>query len=62
MTLIYTVKLGLKVWPSNVENQKIDGSLLEIFGMVLPVFRPKISLKESGFFKNPFLLPILLWQ
>ena len=31
-------KLGLKVWKTNVGAQKIDGSALETFGMVIADF------------------------
>ena len=38
MTPTYTAKLGLKVRYTNVRAQKIDGSNLEIFEMVLACF------------------------
>ena len=38
MTPGYILKLGLKVRPTNVGVQKIDGSILETFGMVLASF------------------------
>lgn len=38
ITLAYTAKLGLKVQPTNVGAQKIDGSTLKIFGMALASF------------------------
>ena len=34
MTLAYTSKLGLWVYPTNVGVKKIDGSTLQIFGIV----------------------------
>ena len=31
MTPAYIAKLGLKIWPTNIEAQKIDGSSLKTF-------------------------------
>ena len=36
--LTYAAKLGLKVWKTNIRAQKIDGSTLDTFEMVLPDF------------------------
>ena len=38
ITLGYALKLGLKICFTNVKTQKIDGSTLEIFGIVLASF------------------------
>ena len=38
MTPAYTSKLGLKVYPTDVGAQKIDGSTLKTFGIVLASF------------------------
>ena len=38
MTSAYTAKLGLKVRKNNIRAKKIDGSTLNIFGMVLANF------------------------
>lgn len=38
ITLAYVLKLGLKIRQTNTEVQKIDGSILKIFGMVLVSF------------------------
>ena len=38
MTPAYTSKLGLTVRPMNIRAQKVDGSTLEIFGIVLASF------------------------
>lgn len=46
MTSVYTSKLGFKVYHTNVEAQKIDGSTLKIFGIVLVSFH--IEDKISG--------------
>ena len=39
MTSAYTAKLSLKVRKTNIGAQKIDGSTLETFGMVLADFQ-----------------------
>ena len=56
MTPGYASKLGLKVRPTNVEAQKIDGSTLETFGMVLASFQMKDKLGRPQFFQETFLL------
>lgn len=38
MTPAYAARLGFKIWPTNVEAQKINGSTFETFGMVLANF------------------------
>ena len=38
MSPAYAKKLGLKTWKTNVGAQKIDGSTLEIFEMVIADF------------------------
>ena len=52
MVPAYVLKLDLKVHLTNVGAQKIDGSTLETFGMVLASPRWKINLEEPGFFKK----------
>lgn len=39
ITPAYTARLGLKVWPTNVGAQKIDGSTLKKFRIVLTNFQ-----------------------
>lgn len=36
MTLVYTLKLDLKIYYTNVRAQKIDSFTFEIFEIVLP--------------------------
>ncbi len=38
MTPAYTVKLGVTTWKTSIKAQKIDGSLLETYGIVSPSF------------------------
>ena len=39
MSPAYAERLGLKTWKTNVGAQKIDGSALETFGMVIADFQ-----------------------
>ena len=56
MTPRYVSKLGLKVRPTDVGAQKIDGSTLETFGMVLASFQVEDKLGRPQFFQETFLL------
>ena len=53
--------------PTNVRAQKIDGSILETFGMVLASFQMEDKLKRAQFFQETFLLAdlsikMVLWM
>ena len=56
MTPRYTSKLGLKICPTNIEMQKIDGSIFKIFEIVLTSFQIKGKLKKAQFFQKTVLL------
>ena len=56
MTSRYISKLGLKVRSTNVEVQKIDGSIFEMFEIVLASFQIKNTLGKAQFFQEIFLL------
>ena len=56
MTLGYALKLGLKVCPTNVGAQKIDGFTLKTFEMVLASFQVEDKLERPRFFQKTFLL------
>lgn len=56
MTLAYVAKLGLVTQKINVRAQKIDGSPLEIYGMVSAMFSLQDSLEKVRFFEKTFLL------
>ena len=56
MTLAYVAKLGLQVQKTNIGAQKIDGSTLNIFGMVLANFQVKDRFGKVRFFQETFLL------
>ena len=54
--LAYTTKLGLRAEKIDVSVQKIDGSYLDIFGMVIADCSVKNKLEKVRFFKEIFLL------
>ena len=56
MTPGYASKLGLKVRFTNIKVQKIDGSTLKTFEMVLTSFQVKDMLRRARFFQETFLL------
>ena len=56
MTLAYTAYLGLKVRVTNVGAQKIDGSSLATYSMVIAAFHVIDKLGHSRFFQETFLL------
>ncbi len=56
MTSAFTVKLGLRSRPTNIEAQKIDGSPLETYGMASARFSIQDSLERVWFFEETFLL------
>ena len=56
ITLEYILKLGLKVCPTNIGAQKIDGSTLKTFEMVLASFQVENTFGSARFFQKTFLL------
>ena len=56
MTFAYASKLGLTVRLTNVGAQKVDGSTLETFGMVLASFQVEDKLGRARFFQETFLV------
>ena len=52
----YVSKLGLRVHYTNVGAQKIDGSILQIFGTVLANFQVEDKLGGTRLFQETFLL------
>ena len=56
ITSTYTTHLGLKVRVTNVGIQKIDGSLLVTYGIVIAAFQVVNKLHRSWFFQETFLL------
>ena len=56
MTPAYAAYLDLKVRVTNVDAQKIDGSSLAIYGMIIATFYVADKLGRSWFFQEIFLL------
>ena len=56
MTPAYAKKLGFRTQRTDVGAQKIDGSLLETYGMVIAAFQVKDKLGRARFFQEIFLL------
>ena len=50
MTPAYAAQLGLKVRKTNVSAQKIDGSLLATYNMIITAFQVFDKLSHSRFF------------
>ena len=56
MTPAYTLKLGLKIYPTNIGAQKIDGFTLETFEMILASFQVENKLGRARIFQKTFLI------
>ena len=56
MSPAYAKRLGLKTWKTNVRAQKIDGSALETFGMVIAEFQVEDKSSRPKFFQEIFLV------
>ena len=52
----YARKLGLKIWRTNIRAQKIDGSVQEIFEMVIADFQIEDKASRPRFFQKTFLV------
>ena len=49
-------KLGLKVWKTNIGAQKIDGSALKTFEMIIADFQIEDKANRPRFFQKTFLV------
>ena len=56
MSPAYAKKLGLKTWKINVGAQKIDGSALETFGVVIADFQMEDKGGRPKLFQETFLV------
>ena len=56
MSSIFTQKLGFHIRKTNVGAQKIDGSTLETFGMVIADFQVEEKGGRARFFQKTFLV------
>ena len=66
MNLNYAWKLGLKIRRTNVGAQKIDGSALKTFGIVIADFQIENMASKPRFFEKTFLVAdtkfeVILW-
>ena len=52
----YAKRLGLKTWKTNVKVQKIDGSALKTFGIVIADFQVEDKGGRARFFQETFLV------
>ena len=50
MSPVYAERLGLKTWKTNVRAQKIDGSALETFAMMIADFQIEDKGSRPRFF------------
>ena len=56
MALVYAKNLGLWTQKTDVRAQKIDGSLLETYKIVIAAFQVKDELNRAQFFQEILLL------
>ncbi len=56
MSPAFALQLGLKIWKTNIGVQKIDGTTLEIYKMVISTFFILDKDSRERFFKESFLL------
>ena len=56
MSPAYAERLVFKIWKTNVGAQKIDGSALETFGMVIADFQMEDKGGRPRFFQETFLM------
>ena len=56
MNLAYAKRLGFKTWKTNVRAQKIDGSTLKTFGIVIADFQVEDKGGRPRFFQEIFLV------
>ena len=55
MSQVFAQQLGLKIRKTNVGAQKIDGTTLETYGMVVSIFSISDKDGRERFFKESFL-------
>ena len=52
----FAKELGLPIRPTDVEAQKMDGTMLEIYGMVIATFSVEDKVNRVRFFEKTFLV------
>ena len=56
MSRVFTHQLGFAIWKTNVEAQKIDGTTLETYEMIVSTFFVLDKDDRERFFEESFLL------
>lgn len=56
MSPAYAERLGFQTWKTNIRAQKIDGSILETFTIVIVDFQVEDEVGKSRFFQKTFLV------
>ncbi len=56
MNQAFALYLGLKIWKTNVRSQKIDGTILKIYRMVVSTFSVSNKNGRERLFEESFLL------
>lgn len=56
MSLIYAKKLEFQIWKTDIGIQKINGSTLSIFEIVIADFQVQDKLERAKFFQKTFLV------
>ncbi len=56
MSQAFAHRLGLKIWKTNIRAQKIDGTTLETYEIVVSTFSMSDKENRERFFKESFLL------
>lgn len=56
MNLNFARKLGFHIWKTNIRAQKIDGSIAEIFRILITKFQVEDKVDKPGFFQKTFLM------
>lgn len=52
----FTLLLGLKIWKTNVKVQKIDGTILKIYWMIVSIFSMLDKNGKKRLFEKSFVL------
>lgn len=56
MRLDYGQELDFKIWKTNIETHKIDGSILETFGLIIADFQIKNKVNKPQYFSKTFFM------
>ena len=56
MTFVFAAKLGLSIWTTDINTQKIDNSALRIYGMLIAGFSNQNKTGKVWYFEETFWL------